>query len=100
MKKHLFLITSFSAPLLKGISLQNIFLTLDEAVKAVHANFFDLWEGGTNKFIVIESFPVGEPWAVEEIYWFRCEYILDSDRILVFSADKPKELEGICSFFS
>jgi hypothetical protein len=88
----------------------NIFKDLEEAKKAVESNFFDLWEGYTNTYVVIEKMPLGCPWLVEEAIWYTRErieteaYINESGlkcidrKSFIYEIDKPKKYEGIINF--
>lgn len=88
----------------------NIFFSEKEAVNCIKDNFFDIWEGYTNDYMVIEKMPIGCPWMVEEIAWFGREKLensveIDNDgnqyinrKAIVFEIDKPKEFKSICNF--
>lgn len=88
----------------------NIFLSKKEAIECVESNFFDIWEGYTNEYVVIEKMPPGCPWMVEEIAWYGRERV-DSETYYnengqkcidrkgyVFEIDKPKKFKSTCNF--
>lgn len=88
----------------------NVFKTLKEAKEAVKDNFFDLWEGYTNKYVVIEKMPFGCPWMTEEVVWYGRERIettpyFNEDGLKcveskadIFEIEKPKQYKNTCNF--
>lgn len=78
----------------------NVWLTEEDAKESVLTNHFDVWEGYTNQYVLIEKMEVGAPWTCEQVAWFKCERIVQEDKsskYFVHETDKPKEWEGICN---
>lgn len=69
-------------------------LTLEEAKAYVEADTFDLSEGGTNRWAVIEETPPGPPVDVVEKAWYRYNRELKRYELLC----RPKKYEGICNW--
>ena len=77
----------------------NIFVNEEEARDYVLKNGFDVWEGFTNKYVLIEKMPVGSPWELVEVAWYSRERLAgDEGGAVIFEIDKPKEYEGIVNF--
>lgn len=74
----------------------NVFLSQKQAEDSVISNFFDVWEGFTNKYVVIEKMTAGQPWTCEEVKWYRSFRVGSGFKIV--EIDKPQEFEGICNF--
>jgi len=95
----LYIVTVFSVD--NSTSPSNIWETEKEARESLESNFFDVWEGFTNKLAVIEKMEVGCPWTCEEVAWYKHEPILSDiyeHQFHIYEVDKPEELEGLCSF--
>lgn len=76
----------------------NVWLTEKEAVDSILENHFDVWEGFTNEFAVIEKMEIGSPWTCEQVSWFKHERVIQEDKTikhLVYESERPKDWEGI-----
>lgn len=74
--------------------------TLADTEEAIFLNDFDMWEGFTNKYCVIEEYPVGTVTTCRELAWFTWVPSVTKQHpaVDIIRCEKPKELEGVVNF--
>lgn len=88
----------------------NITRSLDEAKTLVLNNDFDLWEGYSNHYMVIESMEIGNPLSMKEEVWFTRERFEDvpfinksglncvDRKAVIYEIDKPQKHKRTMNF--
>ena len=78
----------------------NVFATEKEARESIESNLFDVWEGYTNSYVVIEKMPMGSPYECKEIAWYEWRRWKQNNEYVYASIEtkKPEEYKYLCNF--